>query len=67
MCCWPADLAASFRIGDRETNCAAAAGLESHLFAGGDLTLFVSNLLALRKPGPPERPSRTLDLQHTNG
>jgi D-glycero-D-manno-heptose 1,7-bisphosphate phosphatase len=50
--CWPADLAASFLIGDRETDCAAAAaaGLESHLFAGGDLTLFVSNLLATRRP-----------------
>ena len=50
--CWPADLAASFLIGDRETDCAAAAaaGLESHLFTGGDLTLFVSNLLATRRP-----------------
>jgi D,D-heptose 1,7-bisphosphate phosphatase len=50
--CWPADLAASFLIGDRETDCtaAAAAGLESYLFAGGDLTLFVSNLLATRRP-----------------
>jgi D,D-heptose 1,7-bisphosphate phosphatase len=50
--CWPADLAASFLIGDRETDCAAAAaaGLESHLFAGGDLTRFVSNLLSTRRP-----------------
>jgi D,D-heptose 1,7-bisphosphate phosphatase len=49
--CWPADLAASFLIGDRETDCAAAAaaGLDSHLFAGGDLALFVSNLLATRR------------------
>jgi D,D-heptose 1,7-bisphosphate phosphatase len=49
--CWPADSAASFLIGDRETDCAAAAaaGLESHLFAGGDLSLFVSNLLAARR------------------
>jgi len=47
---WPADLAASFLIGDRETDRAAAAGIESHLFAGGDLTLFVSNLLATRRP-----------------
>jgi D,D-heptose 1,7-bisphosphate phosphatase len=50
--CWPADLTASFLIGDRETDCAAAAaaGIESHLFAGGDLSLFVSNLLATRHP-----------------
>jgi D,D-heptose 1,7-bisphosphate phosphatase len=53
--CWPADLAASFLIGDRETDCAAAAaaGLESHLFAGGDLSLFVSNLLARRPTRSP--------------
>ena len=47
---WPADLAASFLIGDRETDRAAAAGIESHLFAGGDLSPFVSNLLATRRP-----------------
>ena len=53
--CWPADPAASFLIGDRETDCAAAAaaGLESHLFPGGDLFLFVSNLLADRRPQSP--------------
>jgi D-glycero-D-manno-heptose 1,7-bisphosphate phosphatase len=50
--CWPADLATSFLIGDRETDraAAAAAGIESHLFAGGDLSLFVSNLLTTRHP-----------------
>jgi D-glycero-D-manno-heptose 1,7-bisphosphate phosphatase len=53
--CWPADPAASFLIGDRESDCAAAAaaGLESHLFPGGDLFLFVSNLLADRRPRFP--------------
>jgi D,D-heptose 1,7-bisphosphate phosphatase len=53
--CWPADVATSFLVGDRETDCAAAAaaGLESHLFAGGDLTLFASNLLAIRRPRSP--------------
>jgi D-glycero-D-manno-heptose 1,7-bisphosphate phosphatase len=50
--CWPVDAGASFLIGDRETDCAAAAaaGIESHLFPGGDLFRFVSKLLA-----PPAR------------
>jgi D,D-heptose 1,7-bisphosphate phosphatase len=46
--CWPVDAGASFLIGDRETDCAAAAaaGIKSHLFRGGDLFRFVSKLLA---------------------
>jgi D-glycero-D-manno-heptose 1,7-bisphosphate phosphatase len=50
LSCWPVDAAASFLIGDRETDCAAAAaaGLESHLFLGGDLSRFVAALLANR-------------------
>jgi D,D-heptose 1,7-bisphosphate phosphatase len=53
--CWPADPAGSVLIGDRETDCAAgaAAGLESHLFSGGDLSLFVSSLLTARRPRSP--------------
>ena len=45
---WPINAGASFLIGDRETDCAAAgnAGIESHLFPGGDLFRFVSRLLA---------------------
>jgi D-glycero-D-manno-heptose 1,7-bisphosphate phosphatase len=48
--CWSVDAEASFLIGDRETDCAAAAaaGIESHLFPGGDLSRFVSVLLAAR-------------------
>jgi D,D-heptose 1,7-bisphosphate phosphatase len=45
--CWPIDRGASFLIGDRQSDCAAAtaAGITSHLFPGGDLSDFVSNLL----------------------
>jgi D,D-heptose 1,7-bisphosphate phosphatase len=49
--CWPVDRAASFLIGDKESDCAAAAaaGISSHLFRGGNLVNFVSELLALRE------------------
>jgi D-glycero-D-manno-heptose 1,7-bisphosphate phosphatase len=48
--CWPVDRAASFLIGDKESDCAAAgaAGISSHLFRGGNLAHFVSELLASR-------------------
>lgn len=48
--CWPVDAGASFLIGDRASDraAAAAAGIESHLFRGGDLCRFVSDLLASR-------------------
>jgi D,D-heptose 1,7-bisphosphate phosphatase len=55
--CWPIDRGASFLIGDRQSDCAAAtaAGITSYLFPGGDLSDFVSNLLTskavLRPPG----------------
>jgi len=50
MQCWPVDHGASFLIGDRQTDCAAAAaaGIDSYLFTGGDLSRFVSKLLASR-------------------
>ena len=50
LACWPIDAGASFLIGDRETDCAAAvgAGIAGHLFPGGDLFRFVSDLLATR-------------------
>jgi D,D-heptose 1,7-bisphosphate phosphatase len=48
--CWSVDAGSSFLIGDRESDCAAAAaaGLESHLFLGGNLFQFISKLLATR-------------------
>jgi D-glycero-D-manno-heptose 1,7-bisphosphate phosphatase len=48
--CWPVDRAASFLIGDKESDCAAAttAGISSHLFSGGNLAHFVSELLRSR-------------------
>jgi D-glycero-D-manno-heptose 1,7-bisphosphate phosphatase len=48
--CWPVDRAASFLIGDKESDCAAAsaAGISSHLFGGGNLAHFVSELLTSR-------------------
>jgi D,D-heptose 1,7-bisphosphate phosphatase len=57
--CWPVDRAASFLIGDKESDCAAAsaAGISSHLFGGGNLAHFVSELLTsriIRECGRPE-------------
>jgi D,D-heptose 1,7-bisphosphate phosphatase len=48
--CWPVDRSASFLIGDRPSDCAAAgaAGLVSHLFPGGNLDHFVAEILASR-------------------
>ena len=48
--CWPVDANASFLVGDRETDCAAAAaaGIEGYLFPGGDLFQFISKVLKTR-------------------
>jgi D-glycero-D-manno-heptose 1,7-bisphosphate phosphatase len=48
--CWPVDRNASFLIGDKASDCAAAtaAGISSHLFGGGNPARFVSELLTSR-------------------
>ena len=59
--CWPVERAASFLIGDKESDraAAAAAGISGHLFRGGNLADFVSELLTsrvVRECGAPELP-----------
>jgi D-glycero-D-manno-heptose 1,7-bisphosphate phosphatase len=46
--CWPVERAASFLIGDKPSDCAAAAasGIAGYLFPGGNLLDFVSRVLA---------------------
>jgi D-glycero-D-manno-heptose 1,7-bisphosphate phosphatase len=50
MRCWLVDPAASFLVGDRPSDCAAAvaAGIASDLFPGGSLSHFVAEILASR-------------------
>jgi D,D-heptose 1,7-bisphosphate phosphatase len=48
--CWPVEREGSFLIGDKPSDCAAAAaaGIVGHLFAGSNLAEFVAQLLAKR-------------------
>ncbi len=47
---WPVTREKSFLIGDRESDllAAAAAGIDGYLFAGGDLSAFVAEVMASR-------------------
>ncbi len=51
---WPVDGSASFLIGDKDSDlaAAAAAGIPGHLFAGGDLAGFTARLLQSLAPRP---------------
>ena len=51
MRCWPVDPTKSFLVGDHERDVAAAtaAGIAGHRFTGGNLTVFVREILSMRR------------------
>lgn len=53
MAAWPVDRPASFLVGDRDSDieAARAAGVDGHLFRGGNLDAFVAEILRTRPAG----------------
>jgi D-glycero-D-manno-heptose 1,7-bisphosphate phosphatase len=53
---WPINRTRSLLVGDKHTDCeaAAAAGIPGHLFRGGNLLKFITGLLASAEPTNPQ-------------